>query len=638
MADIFVSYSRDDRDSVEPVVEALRAQGLSVFWDEGLRSGEEWRDILEQELDAARAVVVVWTSRSATRRWVKEEATRALQDDKLFQIRLDRVRLPLGFGLIQCEDFSEWRGDRGEDAFRRLMDALGPTLGLSNARADAATVATYRQFVREASVAYGYRDRVLAWLDGLERRLAETHPAGATFLQRAYTFELMNFMIALALVYPAASLLAQFALTGQTVPFGDVMMIDGDVLGDSARLGVLGAALSLILVWRLGAWARAQSSPPLLLRRLSRDYGFAFTTAFVLVFLVSVVSSYVVFSETRDVHRINGAFAVAGNGSVALAVLFALAISGASSQGASLAIAGAFSVAGTFLFIDDLARFLALNFGVSAFDAVALAFIPPCIIAFAVSGVAAAGFERIGRVTRARGLWIAVYILLLFVALNAALSLRGREIGPDSEVSLHNSLIFLVIIILPLLNAIFDFLSVGATRFLIRFGAVQGRLAAILTAAVDLIVGIGLFLALVFGSVLAVHLFNLAFTERQEIISIWFLLNGIRAAPADYAWLFATYFSTLIPTALHLFAAIGAVVDTFLTRPVLRKREAEMRPEELERLALKARDASVISYVIAVQLGCLLVAAAIWGFFVSGAGWELLYKVESFAVQIGALR
>ena len=33
MADIFISYSRDDRPRVEPLAEALVSAGYSVWWD-----------------------------------------------------------------------------------------------------------------------------------------------------------------------------------------------------------------------------------------------------------------------------------------------------------------------------------------------------------------------------------------------------------------------------------------------------------------------------------------------------------------------------------------------------------------------------------------------------------------------------
>lgn len=36
MADVFLSYKREDRLRAEPIVQALRAGGLSVWWDQAL--------------------------------------------------------------------------------------------------------------------------------------------------------------------------------------------------------------------------------------------------------------------------------------------------------------------------------------------------------------------------------------------------------------------------------------------------------------------------------------------------------------------------------------------------------------------------------------------------------------------------
>jgi hypothetical protein len=46
VADVFISYKKEDRDRAEGVVSALRADGFSVFWDEGLTPKEAWDAML----------------------------------------------------------------------------------------------------------------------------------------------------------------------------------------------------------------------------------------------------------------------------------------------------------------------------------------------------------------------------------------------------------------------------------------------------------------------------------------------------------------------------------------------------------------------------------------------------------------
>ncbi len=64
MTDLFVSYKSEDRARVAPLVAALEADGVGVWWDAHIGGGTEWRDTIESELNAARCVLVVWSERS----------------------------------------------------------------------------------------------------------------------------------------------------------------------------------------------------------------------------------------------------------------------------------------------------------------------------------------------------------------------------------------------------------------------------------------------------------------------------------------------------------------------------------------------------------------------------------------------
>ena len=62
MADVFVSYKAEDRRRVKPLVEALQADGFSVWWDEQIGGGAAWRHAIETELNAAKCVIVAWSN------------------------------------------------------------------------------------------------------------------------------------------------------------------------------------------------------------------------------------------------------------------------------------------------------------------------------------------------------------------------------------------------------------------------------------------------------------------------------------------------------------------------------------------------------------------------------------------------
>ena len=74
MSDIFISYARGDHAKVEQLARALVAHGWTVFWDQTIPAGETWREMIGNQLDAARCVVVVGSKSSLISEWVLEEA------------------------------------------------------------------------------------------------------------------------------------------------------------------------------------------------------------------------------------------------------------------------------------------------------------------------------------------------------------------------------------------------------------------------------------------------------------------------------------------------------------------------------------------------------------------------------------
>ena len=77
--DIFLSYTREDQATAQRFAEAFEAQGFSVWWDATLRSGEAYDQVTEEALRTAKAVVVLWSQKSVVSRWVRAEATLAIE-------------------------------------------------------------------------------------------------------------------------------------------------------------------------------------------------------------------------------------------------------------------------------------------------------------------------------------------------------------------------------------------------------------------------------------------------------------------------------------------------------------------------------------------------------------------------------
>ncbi len=64
MADVFLSYAREDRASAQALAEALALEGWSVWWDHRIIVGEAFDQAIERELHAAKSVVVLWSDHS----------------------------------------------------------------------------------------------------------------------------------------------------------------------------------------------------------------------------------------------------------------------------------------------------------------------------------------------------------------------------------------------------------------------------------------------------------------------------------------------------------------------------------------------------------------------------------------------
>jgi TolB-like protein len=131
MSDVFVSYKAEDRRRVKPLVDALAAEGFSVWWDEQIGGGAAWRQAIETELNAAKCVIVVWSKRSIGPEgtFVQDEATRAQQRHVYVPVLIDKVHLPLGFGETQALPLTGWSGDRSDPRFEAVLEAVRRNAG-----------------------------------------------------------------------------------------------------------------------------------------------------------------------------------------------------------------------------------------------------------------------------------------------------------------------------------------------------------------------------------------------------------------------------------------------------------------------------------------------------------------------------
>lgn len=127
--DIFISYSREERPAARHFAESFAKEGFSVWWDAVLRSGETFDEVIEKELRAARAVVVLWSKRSVASRWVRAEATLADRANKLVPVIIEVCDRPIIFELTHAAELADWTGDTSDSRWQILVSDLRRLVG-----------------------------------------------------------------------------------------------------------------------------------------------------------------------------------------------------------------------------------------------------------------------------------------------------------------------------------------------------------------------------------------------------------------------------------------------------------------------------------------------------------------------------
>ena len=129
MSDIFISYARSTAKQAQQVAEALRGLGYSVWIDDDLPAHRTYSRVIEEQMTAAKAAVVIWSADAMQSEWVLSEANRAREDHKLVQVTTDKTRLPMPFDTIQYADLTGWAGDAEAPGWRKVVVSVGNLVG-----------------------------------------------------------------------------------------------------------------------------------------------------------------------------------------------------------------------------------------------------------------------------------------------------------------------------------------------------------------------------------------------------------------------------------------------------------------------------------------------------------------------------
>ncbi|MEM0942761.1 MAG: hypothetical protein AAGI70_02325 [Pseudomonadota bacterium] len=198
------------------------------------------------------------------------------------------------------------------------------------------------------------------------------------------------------------------------------------------------------------------------------------------------------------------------------------------------------------------------------------------------------------------------------------------------------SFLLLFVGLLPILNALADFASIGLTRYLLRKG-IESRVY--LWAPVDLILGLAVFALL--GTAILGCVVLVAALGGPPLIDLEVLFGdattegSIRHDPRAYWWLYATFLSTLLPTAAHL--GVGIFSLGLLSIPPLSRAIAD----GLEEGDTPRGRAATLMLVAALAASPSLALFLCWHLISLGLSFDLgeglLLGFEGIAVALGAL-
>ncbi len=124
MAEVFISYAREDGTRAEKIARGLQAMGLDCFWDTEIPPGQTWSDYIEGKLSACKAVIVLWSAHSIGSQWVREEARMGRDKGKLIPAMLDNSPVPFGFGEVQAANLATWTGAANHGEWVRFSNAV----------------------------------------------------------------------------------------------------------------------------------------------------------------------------------------------------------------------------------------------------------------------------------------------------------------------------------------------------------------------------------------------------------------------------------------------------------------------------------------------------------------------------------
>lgn len=185
MADVFISYKREDRSRVATIADMLSDLGLSSWFDASLISGDTWEAVINREVGAASAMLVCWTPQAVGSVQVMREVLLGATRRMLAPVFLEKCVLPEGLHSKHAADLTHWDLSWNDSEWLALLarlEVLTGRPGLCGASKSRAAGQASAYLMRRILTRAAKESRVLSYRQGvakLQEALNEAYPGHA---------------------------------------------------------------------------------------------------------------------------------------------------------------------------------------------------------------------------------------------------------------------------------------------------------------------------------------------------------------------------------------------------------------------------------------------------------------------------